>query len=94
MTVPLSDYQGGRTEPNAGSRYPPWNSGRVRQPDHVEGRMFKLTRKWLGTGLLGVIATSAMGAAPQSTSGSPQDAATAKAILSELLAIDTTYGPH
>jgi acetylornithine deacetylase/succinyl-diaminopimelate desuccinylase-like protein len=53
--------------------------------------MFNLTRKWLGTGLLGVIATSAMGAAPQSTSGSPQDAATAKAILSELLAIDTTY---
>jgi acetylornithine deacetylase/succinyl-diaminopimelate desuccinylase-like protein len=53
--------------------------------------MFKLTRKLLGAGLLGVIATSAMGAASQSTTGSPQDAATAKAILSELLAIDTTY---
>jgi acetylornithine deacetylase/succinyl-diaminopimelate desuccinylase-like protein len=53
--------------------------------------MFKLTRKLLGAGLLGVIATSAMGAASRSTTGSPQDAATAKAILSELLAIDTTY---
>ncbi len=48
--------------------------------------------KWRGIGLLGVFATAAaLGAAKQSTAGSAQDEATAKTILSELLAIDTTY---
>jgi len=53
--------------------------------------MSNLTKKLLGIGLLAVLATAAVGAVKQSNAGSPQDAATAKAILTELLAIDTTY---
>jgi predicted naringenin-chalcone synthase len=54
--------------------------------------MSNLTKQLVGIGLLGICATAAaMGAAKQYTAGSPQDEATAKAILTELLAIDTTY---
>jgi acetylornithine deacetylase/succinyl-diaminopimelate desuccinylase-like protein len=54
--------------------------------------MSNVKKSLLGIALLGFCATSAvMAAATQSAAGSPQDAATAKAILTELLAIDTTY---
>ena len=52
--------------------------------------MTKFTTGLLGVGLLAVLAT-AMGAANPPATYSAQDAATAKAILNELLAIDTTY---
>ncbi len=51
--------------------------------------MSKVTMRWWGFGLL-ALCTAALAAA-KSPSSSPADAATAKAILSELLAIDTTY---
>jgi acetylornithine deacetylase/succinyl-diaminopimelate desuccinylase-like protein len=54
--------------------------------------MSNLTKRLLGIGLLGVFATAvAQGAVKQSAASSPRDEATAKAILTELLAIDTTY---
>lgn len=52
--------------------------------------MFKDTTRILGLGLL-AFSMAAAGAARPSTTYSAEDAATAKAILNELLAIDTTY---
>lgn len=53
--------------------------------------MPKVTAGLLGIGFLAVLATAAVGEASHPGAISSQDAATAKAILAELLAIDTTY---
>lgn len=52
--------------------------------------MSRVMTGFLGFGLL-VVTTAALGAANSPATYSAEDAATAKAILSELLAIDTTY---
>jgi acetylornithine deacetylase/succinyl-diaminopimelate desuccinylase-like protein len=52
--------------------------------------MAKTTRGALGIAVLTTLASAAMAAAPKQAA-SPQDAATAKTILGELLSLDTTY---
>jgi acetylornithine deacetylase/succinyl-diaminopimelate desuccinylase-like protein len=66
--------------------------GNLFQRNESEGkRVPGITRGLLGIGVLAALLTGSVRAASPPTAPPPQDAATAKSILAELLAIDTTY---